>query len=159
MELAYPSYYHWDPIERFYPDVVRIPNVTQRAIYRSPWPVSSFCLVADGVADVELDLTARLPQAGRREQAGEGGQERVTVAVNGRPVGTLAAGERWAREVFRVAGSALTAGLNKVTLHWPVVVADGEAALAQVIDRLEQGIAADLHPVFGEVFSLRAQPR
>jgi len=153
MELAYPAYYHWDPIERFYPDVVRIPNLTQRALYRSPWPVSSFCLVADGVADVELDLTARLPGEGRPRQG------TVTVAVNGRPVGELAAGERWSRARFRVQGQALSAGLNRVTLHWPLTVTDGDTALAQVIARLEQGIAADLHPVFGEVFSLRVQPR
>ncbi|HZF11560.1 MAG TPA: hypothetical protein VFE33_22455, partial [Thermoanaerobaculia bacterium] len=71
----------------------------------------------------------------------------------------LAAGERWSRARFRVQGQALSAGLNRVTLHWPLTVTDGDTALAQVIARLEQGIAADLHPVFGEVFSLRVQPR
>jgi hypothetical protein len=32
----------------------------------------------------------------------------------------------------------------------------GEAALAAAADRLEIGVAADLHPVFGELFSLLA---
>jgi len=29
---------------------------------------------------------------------------------------------------------------------------------SSAVDRLEVGIAADLHPVFGEVFSLRVSP-
>jgi len=34
----------------------------------------------------------------------------------------------------------------------------GEEALQRAAERLELGIAADLHPVFGEVFSLIARP-
>jgi hypothetical protein len=30
--------------------------------------------------------------------------------------------------------------------------------MAAAIERLERGIAADLHPMFGEIFSLLAQP-
>jgi len=45
-----------------------------------------------------------------------------------------------------------------LTLLWPdLPPVDGDP-LAAVIERLESGLTADLHPVFGEVFSLRIVP-
>ncbi len=46
--------------------------------------------------------------------------------------------------------------INRVTLRWPALPAHGDQALENAIRRLENGVEADLHPVFGEVFSLVA---
>lgn len=135
----------WDPLERFFPEVMDLQDLPRRGTYRSPWPVSTFCLVADGTRDVHLELTARLP---------EGGQGVVQAAVNGRDVGTLPVGERWAKGSFRVPAAALRAGLNRVTLCWPDPPPVEGDPFRTVLERLDLGLEADLHPVFGEVFSL-----
>ncbi|MFL6292806.1 MAG: hypothetical protein ACJ759_18085 [Thermoanaerobaculia bacterium] len=134
----------WDPLERFYPEVMDLEDLPRRGTYRSPWPVSSFCLVADGTRDVELELTARLPE----------GQGEVEAEVNGLRVGTLPVGERWTKGSLRVPAAALRAGLNRLNLRWPdPPPVEGDPFLP-VIERLDLGLEADLHPVFGEVFSL-----
>ncbi|HYG62730.1 MAG TPA: hypothetical protein VEL74_09120 [Thermoanaerobaculia bacterium] len=146
-ELAHPAFYHWEPLERFYPEVMSFEDLAQRATYRSPWPVSSFCLICDGERDLELDLTARLSRTGP-----------VHLSIDGEDVGTAEVGERWTRAVLRVDRRLLRPGLNRLALRWPEPPPRGEEALQQAIERLELGIAADLHPVFGEVFSLIARP-
>jgi hypothetical protein len=65
--------------------------------------------------------------------------------------------ERWSRTSLRIGRDRLHPGLNRLTLRWPPADEDGEAALHAAVERLERGIAADLHPVFGEVFSLVAR--
>lgn len=156
VDLAYPPVYHWEPLERFYAEVLEADDLTQRGVYRAPWPVSGFCLLCDASQDVVLDLTARLPIAAGLQGSRSG---RVRVAVNGRSVGVMAGCERWTRETLWVKRDCLREGFNKVTLHWPAVAPIGDAALQAAIARLEQGMEADLHPVFGEVFSLRASFR
>jgi hypothetical protein len=135
----------WDPLERFYPEVMDLEDLPRRGTWRSPWPVSSFCLVADGTEDVGLELTARLP---------EGGQGEVEATVNGVRVGTFSVGERWTKGALRVPAAALRAGLNRLTLRWPDPPPVEGDPFRTVIERLDLGLEADLHPVFGEVFSL-----
>ena len=147
-ELAHPAFYHWEPLERLYPEVMSFEDLAQRATFRSPWPVSSFCLICDGERDVELDLTARLPRPGV-----------VHLTIDGEEIGTAEVGERWTRAVLRMDRRLLRPGLNRLTLRWPEPPPRGEEALREAIERLELGVAADLHPVFGEVFSLIARPR
>ncbi|HET9229043.1 MAG TPA: hypothetical protein VFR31_20365 [Thermoanaerobaculia bacterium] len=53
----------------------------------------------------------------------------------------------------------LKQGLNRLTLRWPDPLPAGEDPFKMVIDRLDLGLEADLHPVFGEVFTLLANPR
>ena len=127
----------WEPLERFYPDAM----ATTRATHRSPWPESSFCLLADGTTDVAVEITARLP-AGRRGRA--------TVLLDGARIGSFVLGERWQRVPLRVAARP---GLNRLTIAWPALPG-GEGALDDAIARLELGLEADVHPVFGEVFSV-----
>jgi hypothetical protein len=146
-ELLEPIYL-WEPLERFYPEVMSFADLSRRATLRSPWPRTSFCLLCDGERDVELDVTLRRP-----EGAGE-----VSVVVNQEESGTIATAERWTREIFRIERRHLRRGLNRLTLGWPLTLRDGEAALAAAAERLEIGVAADLHPVFGELFSLLARP-
>ncbi|HWM89210.1 MAG TPA: hypothetical protein VN493_00435 [Thermoanaerobaculia bacterium] len=141
MDLADP-FYHWEPLERFYPEVMDLEDLPRRGTYRSPWPVSSFCLIGSG-DEIELELTARLP---------EGGQGEVEAAVNGTRIGAFPVGERWTKGSLRV---AVPAGLNRLTLRWPDPPPVEGDPFRKVIERLEIGLEADLHPVFGEVFSLR----
>jgi len=139
----------WDPLERFYPEVMDLEDLPRRGTYRSPWPVSSFCLVADGTRNVELELTARVPE----------GQGEVEAEVNGVRVGVFPVGERWTKGTLRVPAVALRAGLNRLTLRWPDPPPVEGDPFRPVIERLDLGLEADLHPVFGEVFSLVRTPR
>ncbi|HEX9940465.1 MAG TPA: hypothetical protein VGG03_00500, partial [Thermoanaerobaculia bacterium] len=151
-DLTQPPYL-WEPLERFYPEVMRFADLSERATLRSPWPESSFCLACDASRDVELELTARLPSTTGKNRWG-----RIGVAVNGREAGVADAVKRWTRTLLRVDRGSLRSGLNRLTLRWPAPDEDGGAALEAAIARLELGIAADLHPVFGEIFSLIARP-
>lgn len=143
IDLADP-FYHWEPLERFYPEVMDLQDLARRATYRSPWPVSSFCLIADRAdRDIELELTAR------------GTPGEIAVEVNGTPAGTFPLGERWTRGTLRV--PVARPGLNRLTLRWPDPPPVEGDPFGPAIERLEIGLAADLHPVFGEVFSLVAR--
>jgi hypothetical protein len=64
----------------------------------------------------------------------------------------------WRRRTHLAGRDLLRPGLNRVGLEWPLPIAAGDAALAEAARRLRLGIPADLYPVFGEVFSLRATP-
>ncbi len=138
----------WEPLERFFPEVMDLEDLPRRATWRSPWPVSSFCLVADGTEDVGLELTARIPE----------GQGEVEAAVNGSVIGSVPVGERWTKGSLRVPASALKAGLNRLTLRWPDPPPVEGDPFRTVLERLDLGLEADLHPVFGEVFSLVRTP-
>jgi len=149
VDLADP-YWHWEPLERFFPDVMRFEDVAERAILRSPWPESSFCLVVDGPGEIDLELTARAPSCNTG---------RVEVLVDGRPAGHLRVGERWTRSRLLLPAGLLGSGLHRLTLRWPELPPIGDEPLLPAIERLERGLPADLHPVFGEVWSLLGYQR
>ena len=149
-DLAEPPYL-WEPLERFFPEVMRFEDLAERATVRSPWPATSFCLICDGEQDVQIEPTLRLP-AVKGTRSG-----RIAIGINGVHLGGIDGTDRWRRDSLRIGRERLRPGLNKLTLHWPAPREDGAAALKVAIGRLEQGLAADLHPVFGEVFSLIAR--
>jgi hypothetical protein len=153
LDLAAPPFFFlWEPLERFYPDVMSFEDLTAPAYLRSPWPETSFALLCGADRDVEIELTVRLPPSpGTERRTGE-----VAVMVNGAAAGSFAAAERWTRSSLRLARRALLPGLNRLTLAWPSPPPVEGDPLAAAVERLELGLAADLHPVFGEVFSLRA---
>jgi hypothetical protein len=122
------------------------------AFYRARWPACHFCLVAGGTHGMRLHLTARLPRIDA-ERAGE-----VAMEINGTPVGAMALTHRWTRASFDVPAAHLRRGLNRLTLRWPTLPPEGDAALARILGRLEHGVPTDLHPVFGEIFALLALP-
>jgi hypothetical protein len=134
---------------------MRFADLSERATFRSPWPESSFCLTCAADCDVEVEPTLRLPTA----VPGESRRGRVRMAVNGEEVGGMDATERWSRSSLLLPRSSLKPGLNRLSLRWPTPETDGGAALQAAVERLELGLAADLHPVFGEVFSLIARLR
>ncbi|MBV8201707.1 MAG: hypothetical protein JOZ15_13885, partial [Acidobacteria bacterium] len=174
-DLLAPPYYLWEPLERFYPEVMSFDDVARRATLRSPWPETGFCLVCDGERDVALEITARLPlpptpTPGERQHRGPGrGRSaargtstargrRLLLSVNGNPAAALPLGETWSRAAARLPRHFLWRGRNRLTLHWPFPVASPDDALADALARLDEGIAADLHPVFGELYSVVAAP-
>ncbi len=142
-----------EPLERFYPDVLGHADLPGRATLRAPWPETAFLLAGEG-RDVEVAVTVRL----QRTDGAPGRRGRVEVTLDGRPVGSFEAGEAWERTPVRISGELLARGLHRLTLRWPPPPPAGEKALEAAIRRLEEGIEADLHPVFGEVFALRARP-
>ncbi len=146
IDLADP-YWHWEPLERFFPEVMRFEDLAERATVRSPWPETSFCLVVDGPREVDLELTARAPDRN---------PGKIDVSLDGQPAGSLSVGERWTKSRLRV--SILSPGLHRLTLRWPDLPAcGGDNPLLPAIERLELGLPADLHPVFGEVWSIKAR--
>jgi hypothetical protein len=144
-----------EPLARFFPEAMAGPGggIAGRATYRSPWPESTFCLICDATQDVDLVLTARLPSLPRAVRQGE-----VTLEIDGRFLGKIDLEERFRRHTLRIGRGWLHRGLHRLTLRWPPLPPNGEAALAEARRRLEEGIEADLHPVFGEIFSLLARP-
>jgi len=148
VDLIHPRY-HWRSLDRYDGGCF---GYGARAFYRARWPVSQFCLVGDGIRGARLQLTARLP---RVETARSGD---VGLEVNGEALGGAALRHHWSRAVFEIDADRLRRGFNRVTLHWPTLPAEGDAALAQILRRLEQGQPTDLHPAFGEIAVLRATP-
>ena len=145
--------YLWDPLERFYPEVMTFENLTGHALLRAPWPETRFCLPAAGAGPVHLEVVARLPTIPGAEGARKGDLE---ILVNDRPVGRWPVAETWCRHRLRLEAGSLRRGVNCLLLRWPLPPAVGHLALEAATRRLDQGIEADLHPVFGELFSLRA---
>lgn len=121
------------------------------AFYAARTPRSHFCLVADGEAPFRLELTARLP-AIAQTRAGV-----VSVRIERLEVARLPLGERWARHGFTVPATAVRRGINRLTLEWPPLAAEGDAALDRIGRRLDQRVGVDIHPVFGELMMLRAR--
>jgi hypothetical protein len=148
VNLIHPRY-HWRSLDRYDDGGFGHAGC---AFYRARWPVSHFCLIGDGLGGACLQLTARLP---RVESAWSGD---VGLEVNGEALGAAGLTHRWGRAVFEIEAGRLRRGFNRLTLHWPTVPADGDAALARIVTRLERGQPTDLHPVFGEIAVLRATP-
>ena len=146
VDLIHPRH-HWRSLDRY--DGGGFGHAA-RAFYRARWPVSHFCLVGDGIRGARLQLTARLPRV-ESVRTGE-----VVVQVNEESLGVATLTDRWSRSIFEIAATHLRRGFNRVTLRWPALPAEGDAALAQIVGRLEQGLPIDLHPAFGDVAVLRA---
>jgi len=164
-ELLAPPYYLWEPLERFFPDVMSLTDQPRPATLRSPWPETSLCLICDGERDVALDVTARLPlppspTPGQPWPTPGGARRRGTLrlSIAGQAAATLPLREAWSRHQVRLPRHLLQRGRNRLVLHWPMPAAAGEAALQAALARLDEGIAADLHPVFGELYSAVARP-
>ncbi|MEM7349751.1 MAG: hypothetical protein AAF657_03025 [Acidobacteriota bacterium] len=150
VDLTRPPYL-WEPLEQLFPAAMARGGMTGRAMYRSLWPQVSFCLIADGEHAITLELTARLPQVAGAHRG------RVTVRLNEQDVASLALDDTWAVHELRLETQHLRRAINRITLAWPPLPASGDAAMRNVISRLQNGLEADLHPIFGEIFSLRAR--
>lgn len=146
------GYYDAEPLRRFFPELIPTPDLTGWAIYRAAWPVSKFCWVMDGSADINLEINARLSKP-----VGDG--SKVELLVNGRRVGEMTVGLSWTRYEGVVDGRFLQCGINELAVRWPFPVVKKEAVWGEVIGRLERGLETTLHPVFGEIERLRVRKK
>jgi hypothetical protein len=145
-DLAVPKYRESDPGA----SAAYIERQPTPSHLRALFPRTGFFLVTDGERGLRLDLTLRLPDFGSPRS------ETVEVSVNGVPVGSLPVGEKWARHTLDVDEHRFHRGLNRVSLSWPLPGNVGDLAIQTAVHRLQQGLPADIFPVFGEVFSLYA---
>ncbi len=147
IDLLHPMY-QWNPADRF--ETAAGFAADRRAFYRSVWPVSEFCLVSDATQDVMLDFVARLPAlTGTRTAT-------IEVVVNGQSAVRHELSDTWRHGTCRLSRALLRRGFNRISVRWPELVDDGDAAISAAIERLRHGIPVDLHPIFGDLFSLTA---
>ena len=150
IDLVHPPFFIWHPVERLYPEVMDVEDFIA-GLYRAVWPESNFVAIARSGRVVKLELTLRLPGivgwAGKRKG-------RVVIKWNGKPIGSLHVGEQWRKATLSIKIPVQRQTIHQITLCWPALPPCGSEAINGAINRLEQGMLADLHPVFGEVFSL-----
>lgn len=148
-DLADP-FYLWEPLQRFFPEVMPFEGLTKIAYHRSPWPFSQFCLVANDNRPIRLTITARIPGA-------SGDSYPLAICLNGKSVAAIAFTGSWSKRILNLQKKSLNRGLNLITVCWPVLPAANHFSINRTIKRLEQGLDANLFPIFGEIFSLSAQ--
>jgi hypothetical protein len=146
-------FYHWTTMDHLTGFQSDLSTATGYGLYQAFWPSSDFCFVSDSNRDVQLHLTARLPAVVNERRKNAKGH----VSVNGHHAGTFRIGHRWNCQALTVAPGSLRTGINKLTIHWPDLGPEGDAAKIQILERLEQGVPANLQPVFGELHSLVAR--
>jgi len=95
-----------------------------------------------------LELTYRMPAA-------PDGSPDATVTLNAVPVGTLPTGRDWASAAIELSEPAGRAGVNWVTIGWPVPAPDAEPVYAAGAAALDRGEYPEVLPVFGELFDTR----
>jgi hypothetical protein len=152
VDLVNP-YYHWTTMDHLTGFQSDSNTESGSGLYQAFWPNSQFCFVSDSSRDVQLNLTARLPAAMNKRREGVKGQ----VTVNGHYVGAFKIRHRWNSHALNVARESLRTGLNELTIHWPDLGPEGDAAKIQILERLEQSVPANLQPLFGELHSLVAR--
>ncbi len=154
-DLARP-FWLWEPLEQFFADLLDFEDLARRAFLRSPWPSVGFALISPGGVDVEIRAVSRCPS---------GPPPRAVIEVGycgpagGPParLGALTAGRSWRRETLLVPGRRIDRGLGRLFLSFPPLGTGGESKKDLASARLALGLEADLHPVFGEVSSLRVR--
>lgn len=148
VDLLNPMY-HWS-INDLHASLGSFAN-SRCLYYRALWPTSHFCLVSGQPADVRLELTGRLPGAGEPRTG------TVSICLNGVCRCVVDLHDRWSSHTLTLARDHLREGINRLTLEWPSPPPVGDSAIREAVQRLEQGIPTDLHPVFGELFRLVAR--
>ncbi len=155
VDLARDARFLAEPLARTYPEAMDLRDLPGRAMLRAPWPVTGFALPAGSRPPRRLELVARLPPIPGVDPP-RTGEARVT--VNGRAAGAAALGEGWRRADLPVPADPPPPShqpiLHRIEIHWPCLPPLGDAARRGARDRLARGVEADLHPIFGEVFSL-----
>ncbi len=146
--------YLWEPLAQLFPAAIGDSSAL-RLMLRSAWPTTRLCLIASGESPLALHSVARLAPTPGLDPDRRGS---ASWQLNGRPIGQQQLGCSWQKQALVVAPENLQRGLNCLTVLWPPLPPQGEAALEAALRRLEEGIEADLHPIFGELASLRAGP-
>lgn len=152
IDLAHPPFYLWAPVERFYPEAMQVQHLPGQAFFRAAWPESSFALLHARGLSLQLEMILRLPTIpgwiGKR-------QNKLKIKIDGRAVATVSVDEKWTKVVLPIGPIYSSSQILQLSLAWPPLPPCGSEAIEGAIKRLEQGQIADLHPIFGEVFSLQ----
>lgn len=152
IELAVPGFHLAEPVECLFPEAMAETRRSSRAMLRCVWPETAFDLPWDGELALRLRATLRLPPiAGLASR----GAATVRLMLNEHSCGEVEVGARWSRQEIELPIHHLRRGLNRLRLVWPPLPGGGEAALEAAGERLECGVEADIHPLFGEIYSLK----
>ena len=146
VELTRP-YHLAEPLDRPFHELAQDGFEESRAILRSYRPEIAFVFLSDGRGSRPVRVCARLPAAAR--------DGRVRIDLNGVELEPLALGAEWRAVERELPVAALKPGINRLRLVWPAIAGDGREALQAAVVRLLEGVAADLFPVFGELYSVR----
>jgi hypothetical protein len=109
--------------------------------HRSSSVESHFVFFCREQTAVEFRFTCRLPE----------GPGDVSIVVNGVPIGSVHAAERWAAFRLSVPQEATAAGANTLDLRWPVPPSLGDGGLERLGTSLDQGLIPEMSPVLGEL--------
>ena len=131
----------WTPLEGFYPDALIFDDLPRRAAARAAWPESGIAVV--GAAEA-VEVVLRTPWAGK-----------VSAWMDGVRLGEWAATAGWSRVRVRL---PVGSGVRRLAVRWPMVEGPGEERVEEAIGRLRRGLEGPVHPVFGEIFSVRVGP-
>lgn len=118
--------------------------------FRAFWPQSHFSFLCSARSNIHFCLSARSKFA----ESGTADDQPLIVTVNGNEVATCALDPKWQQYRGRISRRRLVQGHNQVCLHWPMPEFHEEKAIQQVISEFSIGAAADMFPIFGEVYSL-----
>jgi len=152
LELTDPCHVE-NPLDCFYPYLMPESGALRRAYLRFAWSEARFRFALSTPERLRIHLTVRAPDTTHTSAP------TATVQINDEAVATLPLGRNWSRHTLELAVHQLQEGINRITLVWPDPDMDGGAALQRAIARLERDQDADIHPVFGEVGSVRVCPR
>jgi len=165
LELAHPPRFLATPVARPLPDAMAAEGMPHRAYLRALWPQTSFDVPDPDGAWRRLRVVARRPAAA---MGAEEPKDLVaaTVTLDGRRVGKLPLTARWQEHTLRLPGIAprpadqgrdapALAGLRRLTISWPPPGDAGPEPMAGALHRLRAGLEAELHAIFGELFSVR----
>ncbi len=152
-ELVGDGWHLWDPIQRLHPDAMPFDDLQERAHLRSPWPTTSLALILEAPSRIHLEIVARLrPTPTFADHRG-----RATVHIEGTEIGTFELTGCWSKHEIEVPQDVTSGGLNRLVIGWPALPPIGEQAIGEAIARLENGVEADVFPIFGELFRARAR--
>jgi hypothetical protein len=134
----------WDERERGWAR-----NEEDYYFYRAYAPRSEFPFVCREPAALAVTFTCRRPAA-----AGGGP---VRAEFNGHRLEDVAATARWQTWRLKVPPEIVRAGVNQLTIHWPLGTGPGEGGIERTASALERGFYPRCFlPCFGEIHTLTA---
>lgn len=126
--------------------------VQRHSYVTAPDPGSDSWLVLARPTEVELALTARLPE-------GEPAQAEASVRINGAEAGSVPLGAGWRTVRLTVPAGLWQAGLNHVEIRWPLRALPGDRLLSAAAEALERGETPCSLPEYAHLYAFTARPR
>ena len=136
-EIELCPFYLWEPIKRYFPELMNLPEVKRYSFVRFPWPHCSFAIVRLTSASLEFTMELRIPESNKSMD--------LEIKFNSIPIAILSVSNQWQILSFQVPGEYVRKGVNKLKFVWPVN------------QSFVKGLVQPYHPVFGEIFSLRVK--